>query len=173
MGSRGISKSSKSIFPLGLIIPFTVFRIYIISYSDLLLIYLFAHYVYTIKDLDCPMASLSFWKFKGWMSQGGGRSQNGINCGSMAYVLTPQDFSTSFLVFGPALIHPRKYYILNLLKVKNILFYEYLRMTLKYTKGTPSVSCFSWVNLLISSKTRRIDLLADFAFGAIQNSFYV
>jgi len=26
----------------------------------------------------------------------------------MAFVLMPQDFSTSFLVFGPVIIHPRK-----------------------------------------------------------------
>ncbi|MBM4066205.1 MAG: hypothetical protein FJ266_11300 [Planctomycetes bacterium] len=54
------------------------------------------------------------------MSQGGWRSQNGINCGSMAYVLTPQCFSTSSLVFGPALIHPAKYYTPRLSKVKDI-----------------------------------------------------
>jgi len=38
----------------------------------------------------------------------------------MAYVLTPQDFSTSFLVFGPVLIHPVKYYTPRLSKVKDI-----------------------------------------------------
>jgi len=54
------------------------------------------------------------------MSQGGWRSQNGIVRGSMAFVLTPQVFSTSSLVFGPVLIHPRKYYTPRLSKVKDI-----------------------------------------------------
>ncbi|OHB45423.1 MAG: hypothetical protein A2545_02480 [Planctomycetes bacterium RIFOXYD2_FULL_41_16] len=38
----------------------------------------------------------------------------------MAFVLTPQCFSTSSLVFGPVLIHPRKYYTPRLSKVKDI-----------------------------------------------------
>jgi len=42
------------------------------------------------------------------MSKEVGAPENGIERGSMAFVLTPQDFSTSFLVFGPALIHPQK-----------------------------------------------------------------
>ena len=64
------------------------------------------------------MASLSFWKFKGWMSQWGWCSNNGIKWGSMAFILTPQCFSTSSLVFGPVIIHPRKYYTPRLSKVK-------------------------------------------------------
>jgi hypothetical protein len=39
----------------------------------------------------------------------------------MAFVLTPQGFSTSSLVFGLVIIHPRKYYTPRLSKVKDIL----------------------------------------------------
>ena len=46
-------------------------------------------------------------------------------------------------------------------------------MTLKYAKGISYVSCLSWVNLLIFSDIWGFNLLADFAFGAIQNSFYI
>jgi hypothetical protein len=49
----------------------------------------------------------------------------------MAYVLTPQCFSTSSLVFGLVLIHPRKYYTPRLSKVKEFLLIE---MHTKYAK---------------------------------------
>ncbi|HHT9136568.1 MAG TPA: hypothetical protein ACFYEK_04905 [Candidatus Wunengus sp. YC60] len=38
----------------------------------------------------------------------------------MAVVLTPQDFPTSSLVFGPVIIHPEKYYTPRISKVKDI-----------------------------------------------------
>ncbi len=46
-------------------------------------------------------------------------------------------------------------------------------MTLKYAKGISSVSCLSWVNLLLFSEIWGFNLLADFVFGAIQDSFYI
>ena len=46
-------------------------------------------------------------------------------------------------------------------------------MTLKYAKGISYVSCLSWVNLLIFIGIMGFNLLADFAFGAIQDSFYI
>ena len=58
------------------------------------------------------------------MSQGGWRSQKWDCVRLVAFVLTPQCFSTSSLVFGPVLIHPRKYYTPRLSKVKGILLME-------------------------------------------------
>jgi hypothetical protein len=49
----------------------------------------------------------------------------------MAFVLTPQGFSTTSPVFGPVIIYPRKYYNPRLSKVKDIFV---LKEPTKYAK---------------------------------------